>query len=343
VTKSVAPSETVSELKRKLGEAVEELLSASWRPLLFPCGKFPEEAYRFFNEPTETLYTLALVYPHLNAAQQRGLRQRVAEWREAGGPLAGPTGQRTFQPNVGEVRSAYDPPPEKLMRIADGVLRSELARLYPLWLWAHVSGDWSQLDRDWSHLRALVAQAPNKMEEDCRNGYLAGLIAYCRIARHAGDQEATNQGVAAAQKAMRERLFFEFAHTRGGLIWQVPKLRSTFSRWHFLTAEVGRLLALQARSTHRALMDLYVDYHRPTWWLAWNVETMMRNECPYEFPTMSAQVFAARSLILGEPAERLVGFLDRPWCKADEYYIQKLALALDAAGGADWIDVRQRE
>src|SRR5262249_3890536 len=254
--KSVEPSRPVLELKRRLSSAVEELLSKSWCPLLFPCGKFPEEAYRFFNEPTETLYTLALAYPHLEAVQQRAIQQRVAQWRETGGPLDGPTGQRTFPPGAGEVRSAYDPSPEKLMRIADGVLRSELARLYPLWLWAHVSGDWSKMDRDWPQLRPLVTQAPNKMEEDCRNGYIAGLVAYCRLAHHLKDKEAMSLSLAAAQKAMRERLFFEFAHTRGGLIWQVPKLRSTFSRWHFLAPEVARLLALEAKSTHQALMEL---------------------------------------------------------------------------------------
>src|SRR5262249_12086760 len=149
----------------------------------------------------------------------------------------------------------------------------------------------------------------------CRNGYLAGLIGLCRAAHRLSDAETEQRVVAVARRALRERLTFEFAHTQGGLIWQVSKLRSAFSRWHFLTPEVGRLLSLQVGPLHRQLMDRYVDYHRPLWWLAWDVETLMRNECPYEFPTMSAEVFAGRSLILGEPPERLVSFLDRPWCK----------------------------
>jgi hypothetical protein len=41
---------------------------------------------------------------------------------------------------------------------------------------------------------------------------------------------------------------------------------------------------------------------------------MMRKECPYEFPTMSAEIFAARSLILAESPEQLAVFLDRPSC-----------------------------
>jgi hypothetical protein len=83
-------------------------------------------------------------------------------------------------------------------------------------------------------------------------------------------------------------------------------------------------------------MEVYVDYHRPTWWLAWNVETMMRNECPLEFPTMSAEVFAARALILGEPAEQLERYIDLPWCKGDEFYAQKIVQTLNAASETRW-------
>jgi hypothetical protein len=90
-------------------------------------------------------------------------------------------------------------------------------------------------------------------------------------------------------------------------------------------------------------METYVDYHRPTWWLAWNVETLMRNECPYEFPSASADIFAARALVLGESADKLALFIDRPWCRADEYYIQKLALTLDAAFPRTWVDVRPQQ
>jgi hypothetical protein len=83
-------------------------------------------------------------------------------------------------------------------------------------------------------------------------------------------------------------------------------------------------------------MDVYVDHHRPTWWLAWNVETLWGNEVPLAFPTESLEIFAARAMILNEPANDLEKFIDRPWCKGDEYYIQKLALALGSARGAKW-------
>jgi hypothetical protein len=63
---------------------------------------------------------------------------------------------------------------------------------------------------------------------------------------------------------------------------------------------------------------------------------MWRNECPFAFPTMAAEVFAARALILREPAEKLTRFLDIPWCKADLFYIQKLLFIIEAHGEVVW-------
>jgi len=242
-------------------------------------------------------------------------------------------GDRFYNPTAGAVRSAYDHPPEKLMRISENFTRDELARVYPFWLWARVSDDWSAVESRRKDFEKLLAAAPNKIEEDCRNGRVAGLIALCRLAKRFSDAAALARALPVTRQAMRDRIAYELAFTRGGLIYQVPTLRSIFSRWEHLTPEVAALCAKYAGDIQRDLMRVYVDHHRPTWWLAWNVETMMRNECPMEFPTMSAEVFAARALILHEPADGLARFIDLPWCKGDEYYIQKLALALSAGSG----------
>ncbi len=192
------------------------------------------------------------------------------------------------------------------------------------------------IERDWARWKALLDQPANKMEEDCRNGYVAGLIAYCRMAEHMQDRDAVAEGVAATRKALRERLSYEFAHTRGGVITAVPVSRSIFARWRHLTPEVGRILAHYAGPTHEHLMSVYVDYHRPAWSLAWGVETMWRNESPFALPTMSAEIFAARAWILQESADRLTRFVDIPWCRADLFYIQKLVSCLEADGRTSW-------
>lgn len=339
----LGPAAPASPLRGMLAAAVEELISRRWGPLVFPAGKHPIEAYRFFIEPTETLEALAWAYPHLDPELQQQVRQYVAGMDSPGGPLDGPTGQPTFDPHQGEVRSAYDLPPERLWRVRDDLVRTPLARLYPIWLWAHTVGDWGHVRRHWPALERLVEQAPSTMEEDCRNGDVAGLIAYCRLAERMKDQAAVKRGVAAARKAMRERLLFELAHPAGAVLSDVPVGRQVFARWRNLTPEVGRLCATYAGKAQRELMDLYVDYHRPTWWLAWNVELAWRNESPFSLPTMSAEIFAAKALILREPAEKLRRYLDIPWCKADLFYIRKLVHCLEADGANHWQDVRHCE
>jgi hypothetical protein len=334
-------SSVLTSLQVEISRSVRELISSQWRPLIFPPGKHPREAYRFFIEPTETLYTLALAYKYLDPDLQREVKQYVEQMSSANGPLEGPVGQRRYNPDVGEVRSLYDPVPESIVQVRDDIVRSDLARLYPFWLWADVTGDWSRIEQNWDFLRKLIDQPPDKIEKDCRNGYLAGLIACCRMALQMRDEETVQKGVRITQEAFRRRLEYEFAYTRGGLITQVPVLRTIFGRWRHLTPEIGRLCSEYAKKTHQNLMDIYVDYHRPTWYLAWNVETMWRNECPFSFPTLSAEVFAARALILREPAEKLARYLDIPWCKADLFYIQKLAFTIEGHGKVTWQDIHK--
>ena len=136
------------QLKARLARAVDELIASPWRPLLFPSGKHPEEAYRFFNEPTETLYTVALAYPQLDAAAQEKARRFVASLTGPGGPLVGPTGRRVYDAGAGQVRSSYEHPPEKLMRADDGIVRSGPADFTTA---GQVSGDWSRW-KDWPEL-----------------------------------------------------------------------------------------------------------------------------------------------------------------------------------------------
>ncbi len=332
---TATPAEA-DKLKAQLASQVEELISQQWQPLVFPPGKHPTEAYRIFADPTETLFTLARTYVYLDEDLRKRAREYVERLSVPGGPLEGLLGKRTVDPSAGAVRSFYDIAPDKLSRLADDITRSDVARLYPLWLWAHVTGDWQRIDSNWDRLKGLVDRPPGKMEEDCRNGYVAGLIAYCRIANHLKDKEAIEKALPVTRKALRERLTYELAYTEGGLISQVPVSRSIFARWRHLTPEVGRLLAQYAGPTHRHLMEVYVDYHRPTWHLAWGVETAWRNESPFAFPTMSAEIFAARAWILNERAETLTRFLDVPWCHADLFHIQKLVWCLDADGQMTW-------
>jgi outer membrane protein assembly factor BamB len=318
--------------RTKLEQAVEELIGQTWRPLLFPAGKAPAEAHRFFVDPAETLYTLALAYPHLSPGLREKVRAHVAALRA--GPLAPGATQRRYDSRAGAVRSAYDPPPEHLVLVTDDVC-DDTALLYPLWLWAAVADDAESLRAEWPRWRERVRAEAGRGENDCGNARVAGLVAAWRIAHDASDADSLPRLHAAALGAIRERLTYELAHTEGGVI-TMRGSRAVFGRWRHLTPEVARLCRTYAPEIEQHLMEVYVDYHRPTWWLAWNVETLWGNEVPTALPTHAQEVFAARAMVLGEGASDLAKFLDQPWCRADEIYIQKLALVLHAAAGTKW-------
>jgi hypothetical protein len=309
----------------RLNEVVGELISREWRPLLFPAGKHPAEAYRVFADPSETLYTLALAYPYLSSELQAKVREHV------NGSLAKALRRKTYELEAGEVRSAYEEAPDRLLKMAMDPVRSETARVYPLWLWAHVSGDWERVKAEWPRIREAINPKAEKDEADLGNGRISGLMAACRIAKHVGDEVALAWLLPMTRAAIRERLKYELAHTEGGLMTR-QNLRTLMGRWRNLNPDLGRVLREYALPVHRRLMEVYVDHHRPGWYIAWNVELLWRNECPFSFPDMSRDIFAARAFILGE--EKLERFLDVPWCSGDEYYVQKLAMVMVMGAGA---------
>jgi hypothetical protein len=313
------------QLRAKLAAAVEELISQDWRPLLFPAAKHPAEAYRLFLDPTETLYTFALAYPHLPPELQAKVRARVATMRAPGGPLHPPMGKETYDLTAGAVRSFYDEPPPRLVRVAKDVVRYKTARLYPLWLWAHVTGDFAKVKADWPALRDAFDGERSRPLPDLGNDRLSSYIAFVRLAKRFGDEEGAQLMLRAARLNLRERIAYEVAHDEGGLI-TTHGTRSLLGRWHHVDPDLGRFLATFARKQTTRLMDVYVDHHRPAWHVAWNVELLWRNEAPFSFPDLSRDVFAAKAMILGERAETLAKYVDVPWCRADEYFVQKLAM-----------------
>ncbi|UCC97772.1 MAG: hypothetical protein JSW66_18250 [Phycisphaerales bacterium] len=123
---------------------------------------------------------------------------------------------------------------------------------------------------------------------------------------------------------------------RGALITQVSVLRSIFSRKRHLTADVGRPCPAYAAETHKYLVNFAVDYQRPSWHLAGNVEIMWRSECPSSFASRPGANLSSRVLILGESAAEPIHFLGMPLGKGDLFYIQKLVSCMEVGSEITW-------
>ncbi|MGB9688783.1 PQQ-binding-like beta-propeller repeat protein [Thermogutta sp.] len=327
------------ELRTKLNAAVKELISRPWAPFVFPAGKHPVESYRFFADPCETLLALAYSYPYLDAEIQRDVKDWVARELQPGGSLSD-IGKDEPQLDGSVPRTRYDVP--RLPRLVlDDRHFNRLARLYPFWLWTSRAQDAQLGEKVKASLVEITSLAGDASDVDLGNSVIAGWIAAARFARQFGLGEVEEKAVLQAKTAIRARLDYEWQHPIDGVFAEAPRGRWVCARWRNLSPEVARLLARFARPVQEGLMERYVDHHRPTWWLAWNVELAWRNESPFSLPSMAQEIFSAKALVLQTPPDVLATWLDIPWCSADLYYIEKLAWTLQACRGIIWRPLRE--
>lgn len=306
------------KLQAQLSNAITEFLSTKWRPFQFPAGKAPQQAWVFFTDPAQTLTTLMFARPFVDDVLRAKIDSAAAELQSL---------PREFSRDEGRPRERYDVP-TKLMHFADEPRIDDLGRIYPLWLWSRVPQGAEWVKSQWPSCRGRIRVSGKNPESDLGNARIAGLIAFCRLAKEFGDNAAADEARTLARQAMRERLRYEFAHTRGGVFRMINGQRSVAARWRNLTPDVGALLAKFAQPISGKLISNYVDKLRPGWWLAWNVEQNWANEVPFQLPSTPYEFFSAKAMILNEQREKLAVFIDQPWCAGDEYFIRKLALAL---------------
>ncbi len=320
-------------LRPKLAAAVEELVSKDWAPLAFPEGKYPGDGYWALNDPVELHAALALAWPFLSDDLRAKARAAVA--RQEADPLAAPA----LDGKKGERREAYVF--TQIQNVLPGRVRAPgLARLHPLWAYAHASGDWAWIEKRWGRIRD--AGGPAEWKLDGKNGRLSGLIALARIAARLKDEAALTAARTRALAAMRERLEYEHRHARGGVYHYGASgtQRTGPARWTFLTPEIGRLCRTHAKEIQDSLVARYVDFHRPSWRLAWGILSSYGHENCTEMPIHAMTHFQAKAYLVETPPAELARAADIPWCRADLYHVQKLALAIRSAGRTEWKDVR---
>ena len=78
-----------------------------------------------------------------------------------------------------------------------------------------------------------------------------------------GDTNAVEAAVPVLRRAVQERLASNKPTRRGGLIYQVPKMRSIFSRWRFVSAGSRPDVGGTRGPVEAGLMDRYVEAPSP--------------------------------------------------------------------------------
>lgn len=314
------PSDTplARTLRARLDAAVTELVAGEpWAPFMVELGISKEE--RHFDRPSQASAIVAHALPHLSPA----VAAKASFWMS--GP---PLGERR--------RELYDLGPG-MRKSASAPLPTPAYDLYSLWARAHFSdGADLKLILMPEYKKSFEAIKPSKIDPKAKdagaqaNANIAAALGYARIMAEAGQKEEVDRALALLAVLVTDRVHFEKADTN--FVREVRGAHSgSIPRYHDLVPEVAAMLRTFApKEFERNLRALMVQM--PLWHQAF-AERMAGGENYTHTPLLARGLFTALADGLKATPEELAAKLDQPWCRADLYFIEKLAATLRALDG----------
>lgn len=301
----------------------------------------PPHGTAIFHEPHETLAALSSVYRYLPDEQQQALRTYLRRFIARNPPW------RLYIGFDQGTRREYYPLPPDVKPWTGGRETPNPAAFYAVWLYASETGDWTIVQQAWPQLARMfedVATAPPDTY-----AAIGGFIGFARLARQLGHEDLARRSADLAVQGMQAGRDFaawnEAAYQANrraheikvpvfeGLTPEVGLyLREVVGAPVF--AEIDRLTTPRPRDLGRE--DAGRGGQLVVWWPA-RVERMCNwnnAEISEYRPSVARSLFATKAYVMGEPAERLRGYLDVPFCAGDLYFLEKLSAVL-GAGAAD--------
>jgi hypothetical protein len=309
-----------SALRARLDAAVSELIDGrAWMPFVVELGISKEE--RHFTQPSEALSILSLSLPHLSPPLREKARVYLKGLFAEGFPPDAPPRAREF----------YDLGPG-MRKFQAQPLPAAPMDLYAAWAWAQHGDAWEQvLAREGELRKAFDALQPARIDPKAKdagarcNAQIAAALAYARIMKRAGKKEELDRALAALAALVTDRVHHERADSN--FVREVRGAHSgSIPRYHDLVPEAAAMLqAFAPKEFERNLRAL--SQQLPVWHQAF-AERMAGGENYTHTPLIARGMFAALADGLQAPPEELVSRLDQPWCRADLYFIEKLAAIL---------------
>ncbi|MEZ4656467.1 MAG: PQQ-binding-like beta-propeller repeat protein [Caldilineaceae bacterium] len=359
-----------AELTRRLENAVRKMVEAGHlRPGYYAIGQsgYPQ-LHDYFANPGDTLITLALTYPHLSAEVQAQLRPYLqAEyahyfadtlythtgwWEEPVDPAFGQLAGRESMPLPPEVEAALKLYPKTADPGPDASWAYPPQNIYALWKYAELFP--AQATAIYAKLKAenklpLLAQAAGgpPLPDDARladnpwehNAYIAGDIGFLKLQEMAGQTDADadlRQRVGVELQRLLELRVANFAKDQPWVgerlqkgSWIHRRDMSIARNFLNLTPELATYLRQHALPQVRAAIAEY-SWVAPYWFVT-RYEASV-SEGVQRHLLDSPALFQAKALILQEPQQELVKYLDVPaFAVGDLFYMQNLVAALESA------------
>lgn len=352
--------EHLATIERQLAKAVGESIATNWAPLYVEPGLAGREF--FFADSRETFTALAWAYPNLSTSGKRNVKSYLA-----GKPFPFSTNAAASLRD-GARREYFRVPEQALTRLGNDKPAHRFGGVYAACLYAQCCNAWPEILKARPEIegafRDFVSSNPNfgKKPELYFNRYLASLIAFRSIVRHdvIGNAVIMNAGIISREaepgldtkaKELMDAAIPTLLHwwkdagitltnfngsseldyfiQKGDkLSWAVFPHRHKLAVFQDLAPEIGDILRAQAPEAAQQVWATFTNL-APTWHL-------MGEECQYHFgenfidlPDFALSAFQALAFVQKAGRDELLRKADIPFCHADLYYIQKLAIALD--------------
>ncbi len=352
-----APASTVpsdlNNLKQRLAQEVQKIVDTGHlRPGFHSSGLIDLQLDRlcadrfqdYFENPADTLYTLVRALPYLPS----DLSQRTRTYLQAEFAAYSPLSVNHVGWKDGNNRQAFDVPPEVAADMANLPARQyDLGFLgwpgestppftfYAMWKYAQAFGGAQQL------FAQAKGNLPSVPSDDvlaqfpfAHNAFIAGYIGYIGLATMAGDtaeassKQATLNTLLAKRAAnfSKDTTYTETdSNHQPGIYCRALSNSRNFT---YLVPELGDYLHSNALTKVQVAVD---EYNRiaPYWFVSWFEDTV--GEAVFQPLYDTRGIFAAKSMILKQPREELVKYLDVPgFARGDLFYLQNLIDTIEA-------------
>jgi len=330
-------------VRAKLDAHVAEFVAGfPWKAFHNTLGISGYEAY--FNHPDEMFYSLSIALPHLKLETAAAVRKFLA------GQLATvpPYTADGYDNRAGNPREAYDVPDG--LRLGGRSRANGAFGVYAFWLWCRGSGDAAAAKAAWPALKerlAPVLAGPYpfgitstqyvKDEAERLNEDLAGLVGLARLAGLAGDGDTGRKAKAKALELLELRVNLE--RTNPNILEPTRSASKSLhiaklARYSGLAPEVARAVDRLSGGMARARSGDFREA-RSAWHMAF-AERLIGGENYVSPPHLGRALMATSTFVEDLPPEKLLSFVDVPWCRGDFYFVEKCAYALWAAAGRPW-------
>jgi outer membrane protein assembly factor BamB len=350
------PVPAKEELQARLEREIQKMIDAGrLRPGYQNDGMITfRQFHDYFNNPGDTLYTLARAYPHLSAEMQAKLaiylQQEYATYFSD--PMIGKIGW-----NAGAGREYMTLPPE----VEAAAQKNSSAGRAEGWPWQYPQHNFYAL---WKYAEIFPAmagdayqKAKNKLEVPPRandeqlttfpwenNAFIAGYIGFLNLQKIAGQDQIDQVLRNKVQQELDRLLTLRVAQFRKDSPWgtsgSIHRRRFVLAaNFILLTPELADYLRTHALAQMEEALDEY-DYVSP-FWFAVNYEATY-NEGVRQHLYDPIALFQAKAYILRESQADLYPYLDVPAFRVgDLFYIQNLTALMEAGDPAERVAAPQ--